>query len=358
MSPIRLLIVLPALALAAAPAAAHHSFAAEFDPSSRGEVAGTITRVQFTNPHVRYRIEAERDGATEEWELQMSSVTTLRGLGWNEDTLKVGDRVTASGQLGRNGAHKLFARSVVTSDGRDLFTARESRADPNEVTADPDKDYGYGTVQSDYPVDITGPWRNSYKFRVTVDDLEPKPTPFTAEGRRIFEQTTHYDDYALRCLPLGLPRMFGSPYDMEIVDAGTHYVFLYLQNNAHRRIYMDGRSAPANQPPTSLGFSVGHWEDDTLVVETTHLAPGWLDGSGLPMAGEGTRIVERYDVSDDRLSIDRTMTIHDPYYTEPLVRRRGSARDDDVRLIEQDPCDPSGYYRDLLEAGELEERLR
>ncbi len=354
-----LLATLPTLALAApADVAAHHSFAAEFDAASHGEIAGRITEVQFANPHVRYRLAVERDGTEEEWELQLSSVTTLRSLGFLPDTLAVGDRVQARGQLGRNGARKLFVRALVTADGRDLLVSRESRGDPNVVTADPRKRYGYGAVDNDYPVDITGPWRNSYKFRVTVDDLEPKPTPFTPEGRRLFQATTHYDDYALRCLPLGLPRMFGSPYDMEIVDAGTHYVFLYVQNNAHRRIYMDGRSAPPDQPPTSLGFSVGRWEGDTLVIETTHLAPGWLDGSGLPMSGEGTRIVERYDVADDRLSIDRTMTIYDPYYTEPLVRRRGSARDDGVRLIEQDPCDPRGYYRDLLEAGELEERLR
>ena len=57
-----------------------------------------------------------------------------------------------------------------------------------------------------------------------------------------------------------------------------------------------------------------------LVIETTHLSAGWLDGSGLPMAGDGTRIVERYEFADDRLSIERTMTIHDPYYTAPLVR--------------------------------------
>ena len=51
--------------------------------------------------------------------------------------------------------------------------------------------------------------------------------------------------------------------------------------------------------------------------------------------------------SDDRLSIERTMTIYDPYYTEPLVRQRFSARGDDLELTEQAPCDPDSYYRDL-----------
>ncbi|HEX6999050.1 MAG TPA: DUF6152 family protein [Gammaproteobacteria bacterium] len=349
-----------ALLAAAVPAAAHHSFAAEFDADLHRELEGTITDVQFTNPHVRYRMHVTgEDGAPQEWELQMSSVTTLRTMGWTAETLAVGDRVRASGQLGRNGARKLYVRSLATADGKELFGNREGQsAVPNRVNATAGKDYGYAKIRNEYPVDITGAWSNRFMFHLTVDDLEPKPTPFTEEGRRVFEATEHYDDYALRCLPLGLPRVFGSPYPMEIVDAGPHYVFIYTQNNTPRRIYMDGREPPADLPPSSMGFSVGRWEGDVLIVETTHLAAGWLDGSGLPMAGEGTRIVERYEPSEDRLTMDRTMTIYDPYYTEPLVRRRGSARDDSLVLMEQDPCDPTGYYRDLLEAGQLEQRLR
>jgi len=344
----------------AAPALAHHSFAAEFEPDTTAELNGKIVQVWWNNPHIRYRLEVQGEGgATEEWELQASSVTSMQQLGWSATTLKVGDELTVSGQVGRDGAKKLYVRNIVRPDGTRLATGRGGTAgpDPNEVHATPGKRYGYGPVESDYPVDITGPWRNRYKFRVTVDDLEPKPTPFTAEGRALFEATEHYDDYALRCLALGLPRLFGSPYNMEIVDAGTHYIMIHVEHNTPRRIFMDGREAAPGLPPSSLGFSVGRWEGNDLVIETTHLAPGWLDGSGLPMKGDGTRIVERYEFTPDRLAMDRTMTIYDPYYTQPLVRRRGSARDDDVDLSEQASCDPDSYYRDLHEAGRLEQRL-
>ncbi|HMB72623.1 MAG TPA: DUF6152 family protein, partial [Gammaproteobacteria bacterium] len=322
---------------------AHHSFAAEFDPDLRGSVSGTITRVQFTNPHVRYRLDVvNADGATEEWELQMSSVTSLRGASWFRDTLVVGDEVTAEGQLGRNGTHKLFIRQLEKADGTLLSTSsgRAAETDPEDLDVRDGAAFAYGQLNDSHPFDISGPWRNSYKFRVTVDDLEPKPTPFSAEGRAVFEATDHYDDYALRCMSLGLPRLFGSPYNMEIVDAGTHYVALHVQNNLPRRIYMDGREPPENYQPTSNGFSVGHWDGDELVIETTHLLPGWLDGSGLPMSGDGTRILERWSFDERRLAMDRVMTIYDPYYTEPLVRRRGSARGFDVEIVEQASCDP------------------
>jgi hypothetical protein len=343
-----------------APARAHHSFSAEFDANASAELSGEIAQVWWNNPHVRYRLTTKSgDGSTEDWELQASSITALQQLGWKASTLSVGDKVTVSGQLGRNGAKKLYVRSIVRPDGTRVVTGRgdNNGPDPNQIRAQPGKSYGYGTARNGYPLDITGPWRNNYKWHVTVDDLEPKPTPFTAAGKKVFESQDHWQDAALRCMPLGLPREFGSPYNMDIVDAGSHYVFLYVEHNTPRRIWMDGRKPPENTPDTSLGFSVGKWEGRSLVIETTHLLPGWLDGSGLPMAGDGTRIVERYDFSQDGLAVDRTMTIYDPYYSQPLVRKRGSARDDSVDISEQSACDPDSYYRDLRELGRLDAHL-
>lgn len=348
-----------ALAFFVSPASlAHHSVAAEFDTSLQGELHGRITQVWYVNPHIRYQLEVTaQDGSTELWELQAGNVTSLRRASWFDDTLQVGDNITAYGDLGRRGAKKLRLEQVELADGRRISPRRANvTAERNTVRASTDKDYGYGG-RSDYPIDFTGPWRNDYRWHVTVDDLEPKPTPFTDEGRRIFETTEPWHDYALRCMALGLPRVFGSPYNVDIVDAGSHYLMVYVEHNTPRRIWMDGRSASPDIPATSMGFSLGRWEDDVLIVETTHLTPGWLEGSGLPMAGEGTRVVERYEFSGDRLSIERTMTIYDPYYTQPLVRRRGSARDDDIEIIEQSACDPDSYYRDLSASGRLQEEL-
>jgi hypothetical protein len=348
------------------PTLAHHSFSAEFDANLSGEFTGVVTEVRFSNPHVRYRIDVKMpDGSTENWEVQAGSVTSLRPQGWVADSIEVGDTVTVEGQLGRNAAKKVYVRGITLADGRSFGgtggnnSAAARPVDRNAVTADPNRNYGYAQVNQQHPFDISGPWRQGYKFRVTVDDLEPKPTPFTPEGLALREANEKYDDPALRCIALGLPRLFGNPYNIAIYDAGDHYLFVYVEHNSPRRIWMDGRTPPANTVPTSNGYSVGHWEDaNTLVIETTHLLPGWLDGSGLPMSGAGTRTVERIDFSDDHLSADRTMTIHDPLYTQPLVRTRGWARDDNVDVSEQDSCDPASYYADLLEAGLLERYLK
>lgn len=343
-----------AATLGAGSAYTHHSVSAEFAPTE-GELTGEIAQVWYTNPHIRYRLRVQRDGVTEDWELQAGNVTNLRRANWFEDTLEVGDRITVFGRLGRDGTQKMLIGEVELADGSRIAPRGGNRNEErSRVVASADKDYSYPGKNGAYPIDITGPWRNDYRWTVTVDDLEPKPAPFTAEGRRLFEATEPWHDYALRCLAVGLPRLFGAPYNMDILDAGAHYLFLYVEHNSPRRIWMDGRQAPPNHPATSNGFSVGRWEDDVLVIDTTHLTAGWLDGSGLPMSEEA-RIVERYRFSDDRLWIDRTMTIHDPrYYTAPMVRQRYAARGEDVDVTEQASCDPDSYYRDLAAGGRLE----
>jgi uncharacterized protein DUF6152 len=357
--PFRLGVALAVLTSLAMPALGHHSVAAEFDTANRGELKGEITRVWFTNPHIRYQLTTRTaDGSSEEWELQGGNVTNLLRQGWTAESIRVGDQVTVTGALGRNGAKKLQIGDIVTAAGVRVPQRTGAPArDRNAVNASADKQYGYASGKNAYPVDITGPWRNDYRWRVTVDDLEPKPVPLTAEGRRLYEASEPWHDYSLRCVAPGLPRIFGAPYNASIVDAGDHYLMIYLEHNTPRRIWMDGRTAPANTPATAMGFSVGRWQDGALVVETTHLLPGWIDGSGLPMSGEGTRTVERYVPSADRLTMDRTMTIYDPYYTQPLVRQRYSARDDAVDLTEQAACDPDSFYRDLSTSGRLEEHF-
>jgi hypothetical protein len=346
--------------LGARPALAHHAFATEFDASLEGEVKGTVTRVWWQNPHIRYDVAMKMpDGSTQEWALlPPGNLPTYRRENWSEQTVQVGYAVSAKGNLGRDGAKKLYATCINLDSGpekgRQLGRCVNSGT-VTQVTADPNVDY---TVHAkNWPVNITGFWDNRYKFQVTVDDFQPKPMPMTAAAKAIYEGRKFGDDQVLRCLPAGLPRIFGSPYPMQIVDAGDHYLAVFMQDNTPRRIWMDGRNPPAEQPDTSQGFSKGHWEDRTLVIETTMLTPGWLDGSGYPMSGgPDTRIVERWTVAPDGLTMDRTMTVYDPkLYTQPITRTRGSQRGDaKVGLIESEPCDATPFYNELQQRGELQ----
>jgi uncharacterized protein DUF6152 len=103
---------------------AHHSFAAEYDANTRVTLTGTVTKVEWTNPHVRFYLDVKDErGTVANWELTMGSATGLmRRGGWSKTLLKAGDTVTVNGYLARDGSHLANARLVTLSDGRQMYT--------------------------------------------------------------------------------------------------------------------------------------------------------------------------------------------------------------------------------------------
>jgi hypothetical protein len=99
-------------------AEAHHSFAAEFDYDATGTIEGEVIEVLFVNPHVRYFVAVlDANGNETIWDTQTSSVSAVTRYGWTKDTIRFGDRVKLTGNLGRDNTRKLWIREVVKEDG-------------------------------------------------------------------------------------------------------------------------------------------------------------------------------------------------------------------------------------------------
>lgn len=106
----------------AAPMMAHHSFQAEYDASKPVTLTGTVTKVEWMNPHARFYMDVkDESGAVTNWELELGSPNGLMRLGWTRHSLKPGDTVTVSGALAKDGSKLANARKVTLADGRKVF---------------------------------------------------------------------------------------------------------------------------------------------------------------------------------------------------------------------------------------------
>jgi len=116
------LVVLMTGILAAIPAMAHHSFAAEFDFDKPVALTGTVTKLEWTNPHARIYLDVkDADGNVTNWECELGSPNTLMHKGWTRNSLKPGDEISVNGFLAKNGAKASNATQVTLANGKKVF---------------------------------------------------------------------------------------------------------------------------------------------------------------------------------------------------------------------------------------------
>ena len=160
-------------------------------------------------------------------------------------------------------------------------------------------------------------------------------TPFGTELRRQQMADNSKDNPDAACLPIGYMQSHTHSQPRKLIQLPELIVILYEANAGVRQIFLDGRSAPpADAQPWWWGYSRGHWEGDTLVVESTHFRDdGWLDVNGAPLTSEG-KLIERFRRPNvGTLEID--VTIDDPKaYTKPWTVRVNQRLIPDGELIE------------------------
>ena len=293
------------LAIAGTTASAHHSPAA-FDLANQITIQGKVSRFDWTNPHVYIYVTVTTAGQPTEWAIETDGTSLLTRSGWNRDTLSVGSVVTVRANPDRNVArsHALLI-SMALANGT-VLTPRSN-----------------GTDGVSKAVTLAGVWNGLRGFAARkVGTIRPTPRGFAAV--KVF---TVAANPVTNCMPYATPFLTSLPYLNEIDVQKDRISIRNEFLNVDRTVYTDGRGHPKGGPRTIQGHSIGRWEGNVLVVDSTlfsdHLLGNYL-GSGpgpreLP-SGPQKHVVERFRLSEDRTRLLIDIVAEDPdYLVEPLT---------------------------------------
>jgi hypothetical protein len=297
-------------------AGAHHATAAAFDQSQVVEITGEITEVRWQNPHIRFKLQADAatgDGAL--WEIETNSVSIVSRFGLSADLIEPGTQVRVAGNPGRGADNQLWLRNALLSDGREILFGASYLPRWSERTVGTD-------VRGAITPDLTGSlgifrvWTSLGGGGALWNESYPL-TPAAAAVRARFDPVR--DDPTLNCAPKGMPLIMEQPYPMEIIDGDAEIVLRLEEYDTVRRIAMIDGASVEDRSPNLLGHSVGRWDKETLVVETTGIDYPHFDKTGIRQS-TAVRTVERFTLSDDGSRLDYEMTVTDPEtFTEPVV---------------------------------------
>jgi hypothetical protein len=120
------------LIMAALPVVGHHAFDAQYDRNKPTTLKGPVTKVDWINPHARFFMDVkDASGKVVNWEIELSAPAMLMRRGWTRNSLKIGEAVTVTGSLAKDGSNLANAREVTLSDGKRVFAGSSGGDTPN-----------------------------------------------------------------------------------------------------------------------------------------------------------------------------------------------------------------------------------
>ena len=331
--------LLAATALGASTAALAHHGLGRFDRSQQVAFTGVITGIDFVNPHSYLHFDVvNAAGKKIAMSCEMRAATLLRRSGWAPEMFVVGAQATVFGFSHRDDASTCYVEDIKIGDGPSLN--RNAQFETSKVdlsnrparrpTGEPNISGDWAQEQYVIAVPPAGGGGvmtpKSLIPEVQAGRLAPKdipasgwgaqPVQFTARGKAeadAFRMWSPEDNPRLRCRPTSiiLDWVFDGPVN-RIAQQQDRIVINYGLFSFERVIYMNVREHPAKIAPSYAGHSIGHWDGDTLVVDTVGFEPGVI---AAPVRNsDKLHVVERFTLDPKRWALKREYVAEDPVY--------------------------------------------
>lgn len=301
----KLVLMILVLGLVAVPrvGSSHHSqsfFVKEFT-----ELEGEVIAVEWRNPHIRFMLRTATSNDEEEVRrIETNSIYYLERAGLTKDRIQVGDHVKIGGYAAKKAGGDFLAAEIFLPDGEHFFLIRG----------------GVTSHFKDVLVDTVA--ENKGFFRVwSIPQDNDRNVDTSLTEAAITKQATFdlLDNYATRCEPAGMPRIMWYPHPYEFIDQGDKILLRTEMYDVVRTIHMDHSTAPDDEPYSRLGYSVGHWEGNELVVNTTRINWNFFDTRGVPQS-DAAEVVERFTLGENQSRLDYHIITTDPAtFTEPAI---------------------------------------
>jgi hypothetical protein len=312
----RLTSIILYLLFAPFPLLAHHSVAGFFDTDSVIEKEGTVIDVYWRNPHVRFTINVlNASGGMDLFEIETTSMVNLRRRKLTANFLKPGDQIRIAGNPAKDEKPGIYALNILLPMGEEVVLGGGDGPRWSEEVL--------GSTQQNRPGDTSSPelgmfrvwstpigsgpiWSNSYPLTATA-----------AESLAAFDPAV--DSPTLNCAPKGMPTIMEQPYPMQLSQDRDTIVLKMEEYDTVRIIHMSENKTPIAPERPLLGYSVGRWEEQTLVVETFNANWPHFNRDGIPLSANA-EIIEYFDVAENGSQLDYRMNVTDPEnFTEPVT---------------------------------------
>jgi len=309
-------------------AAGHHSFASNFDVHTMSELEGEIMNLRWKNPHIVFTLKTmNAQGGEVLYQIESHSLAIMRRNGVPADALHDGDKVKIAGHPGRRVANSMFVQHVLLPSGEEIVMSPRSGPRWAENV---ESSSTWLATHDDAQSEQTGifrVWSTSLRnieeglaYPETINPAAAHDYPLTADARAVLTAFNPLTDaLTVNCQPKGMPAIMENPFPIEFIEVEGAIEIHMEEYDTRRTVHMGVADGDMEHTPSLVGYSVGYWEGNTLVVETDAMNYGHFDSVGIPLS-DSARVTERYIPSDDGKRLDFEMTVVDSAtFTEPVT---------------------------------------
>jgi Family of unknown function (DUF6152) len=314
-----------AVSSAASVALAHHS-AAAFNTDVETNITGKVATYSFRNPHVYMTLEVKKeDGSVVTVEVEAGAGSVLSPLGFNRDSVKVGETVTIHGNPAKRNGDKLFlGKELYKADGTYMPLHINSRSVYAET----------GAVATS----IAGTW---FSPRTTFFALlgSTNSWPVNDAGKKAMASAASMPTPQKDCQPIGEPALMVYPVANQIEMFADRVEMHVDWLDSERVIWLDGRAHPPASDTFLHGHSVGKFEGTTLVVDSTNFAANPIGLSMSLPSSTGKHLVERFELGADGKSLVYSGTVEDTGFLTAPAKWSGTWQYRPEMKLSNEKCD-------------------